>query len=855
MIPTTDLPVEECVDALRIALADIGSAVLVAPPGAGKTTLVPLRLVDEPWLAGRRIVVLEPRRLAARAAARRLASLIGQEPGELVGYQTRDEKRIGPGTRIEVVTEGILTRRLQNDPELPGVGLVAFDEVHERNLPTDVGLAFVLDARRTLRPDLRILAMSATADAERFARVLGDDVGDAPIIRSEGRQYPVEQRWAPIAPTGRAPSRSGKGRTLPGRPSGPPRIEQPTADVVLRALREETGDVLVFLPGVGEITRVMEILERSMPSGVDVYALAGALSLADQDRALAPSPPGRRRVVLATDIAETSLTVDGVRVVVDAGLARVPRHDPQTGMTRLTTISTSRASADQRTGRAGRTEPGVAYRLWSKLEHGTRRTHLDPEIGQVDLAGLALELAAWGTPVEDLAFPDAPPAAALAQGRELLQMLGALDTDLRITAVGRTMLGLPVHPRLAHMVAAARTDADRALACALAALVDERDVMRGRLDDLPVDLALRVQLLAGDVYDDRADRRAIERLRERARDIGRRVGVRVDVGDLDAARTGAVLLLAYPDRLAARRQPGQLQLRTGSGAWMSKDDPMAHEPFVVAADLDGNRTSARVRLAAAIDAADVAAVLADQVVETRVVVWDKDRGDLVERVERRLDRMLLDQSITRPRPGEAVTAALVERVRNTRLAALPWTAATTALRQRVRFLRSLDLAEAADVTAGESDWPDWSDAALLSTLDDWLAPYLAGFTGNGDLAQLDLALLLRSQMPWDVGSILDEMAPSHLALPNGRQVPIEYSDDQPPFARVRVQQVFGVRQHPTVAGGRVPVTLHLLSPADRPIQVTADLPGFWAGSWAEVRKEMAGRYPKHPWPPDPTQLL
>ena len=842
MIPPTDLPVEECVDALRHALAAESSAVLVAPPGAGKTTLVPLRLVDEPWLAGRRIVVLEPRRLAARAAAQRLASLIGEEPGGLVGYQTRDERRISASTRIEVVTEGILTRRLQTDPELPGVGLVVFDEVHERNLPTDLGLAFALDARRTLRPDLRILAVSATADADRFARVLGGPDSPAPIVRSEGRQYPVDIRWAPVAPTGRGGGKGGR-----PRPGAVPRIDQPIADLVLRALREEDGDVLVFLPGIGEINRVIDLLSATAPANVDLYALADALSLADQDRALAPSPPGRRRVVLSTDIAETSLTVDGVRVVVDAGLARVPRHDPQTGMTRLVTVSTSRASADQRAGRAGRTEPGTAYRLWSKLEHGTRPAHLAPEIGQVDLAGLALEVAAWGTPVEELAFPDPPPSAALAAGRDLLGLLGALDAEGRVTTVGRAMLGVPVHPRLAHMVVASRTDADRELACAIAGLVDERDLLRGRVDELPVDLALRIDLLAGNVYDDRADRRAVERLRERARDIGRRVGVRVDVASLDSSRAGAVLLLAYPDRLAARRQPGQFQLRTGNGAWTAKDDPLAHEAFVVAADLDGNRSSARIRLAAAIDPADVADVLSAQVAETRVVVWDKDRGDLVERFERRLDRMLLEQTAGRPRAGEAATAALVDRVRSTRLQALPWSDATTSLRQRVRFLRSLDVAAGAE----SSEWPDWSDAALLATLDDWLAPYLAGCTGADDLERLDLTLLLRSQLPWDVGSQLDDLAPSHLDLPNGRRVPIEYPDDQAPFARVRVQQLFGVRVHPTVAGGRVPLVLHLLSPADRPIQVTADLPGFWTGSWADVRKDMAGRYPKHPWPTDP----
>lgn len=801
---------------------------------------MPLLLADAAWLDGRRIVVLEPRRLAARAAARRLAALIGEEPGGLVGFQTRDERRIGPTTRIEIVTEGILTRRLQSEPDLPGVGLVVFDEVHERNLPTDLGLALVLDCRRTLVPDLRLLAMSATADAERFSRALDD----APVVRSDGRQFPVDIRWAPVPPA----ARSGKGARRPA-PGRAPRVEEPIADLVMRALREETGDILVFLPGIGEITRVQRLLGERLDDHfhghVDVYPLAGAVPLVDQDRALAPSPPGRRRVVLSTDIAETSLTVDGVRVVVDAGLARVPRHDPQSGMTRLVTVPTSRASAEQRSGRAGRTGPGVAYRLWSKLEHTARRAHLDPEITQVDLAGLALELAAWGTPTDELTWLDPPPPASLAHGRELLGLLGALDGDGRLTAVGRSMLGLPVHPRLAHMVATAQPD-DRSLACVLAALVDERDIVRQPPggDTAPVDVAWRVEVIAGSTSDDRVDRRGAERIRERARDIARRAGVRLDLDDVDVSRTGAVLLLAYPDRLAMRRQPGQLQLRTGNAAWIPKDDPLAHEPFVVAAELDGNRTNARVRLAAAISSAEVVEVLADQITISSAIVWDRERGDLVEHTERRLDRMLIEQSTTRPRSGEAATAALVDRIRSAGLDTLPWTDATAQLRDRVRFLASRH---------ADEGWPDWSDDHLRSHLDEWLAPYVAGCSTMADLAQIDLGVVLRSQLPWPLGADLDERAPTHLDLPSGRRVPISYpgasNAADSPTAAVRVQQLFGVAQHPTVDG--VPIVLHLLSPADRPVQVTADLPGFWAGSWAEVRKEMAGRYPKHSWPVDP----
>jgi ATP-dependent helicase HrpB len=784
--------------------------VLVAPPGAGKTTLVPLALLGEAWLSDRRIVVLEPRRLATRAAARRMAHLLGESVGDTVGYQTRDERHIGAGTRVEVVTEGILTRRLQNDPELPGVGLVVFDEVHERNLPTDLGLALALDVAATLRPDLRILAMSATPDTEALVRVLGD----APVIASDGRIHPVDIRWVP---------RQRRDR-----------IEDATTAAVQRALREESGDVLVFLPGIGEIMRTQSALVAVVGPVVDVYPLAGALSLADQDLALAPSQPGRRRVVLSTDIAETSLTVDGVRVVVDSGLARAPRFDARTGMTRLTTITTSRSSADQRAGRAGRVEAGTCYRLWSKIEHGTRAAHRAPEIDEVDLSGLALELAAWGTPADELSFVTPPPRKALRAGEALLLDLEALDGDGRITGVGRRMLGLPVHPRLARMLVAEPTP----LGCALAVLIDERDMLRGRLDDLPADLSLRLRVLAGREGHDQADRRTVQRLRDRADDLARRMQIRFDVDLIDADRAGGALLHAFPDRLAARRRPGQFQLRTGSGAWLPDSDPLAHEQFLVAADLDGKRDRSRIRLAAALDADDVAMAFGDQVDERIELAWDERRDDLVERAERRLGAMQLGAATRRASPGPATTAALMERVRATGLAALGWSAASVGLRQRVEFLHR---------TVGEP-WPDWSVEHLAATLDDWLAPYLPGATGRADLEGVDLTTVLRSQLPWPQGGELDLLAPAELLLPSGRTVGIDYESDDP-TARVRVQDLFGATVHPTV-GGR-PIVLHLLSPADRPIQITSDLPGFWAGTWAEVRKELAGRYPKHRWPDDP----
>ena len=823
-----DLPVVEAIPAVRTALAERRRAVLVAPPGAGKTTLIPLALLDEPWLDGQRIVMLEPRRLATRAAARRMADTTRTEVGGLVGYQTRDERHIGAATRIEVVTEGVLTRRLQSDPELPGVGLVIFDEVHERNLTTDLGLALALDVASTIRPDLRLLAMSATPDVEGLTALL-----DAPVVESEGRMFDVDMHWLPRTPSGgRSGARRGGRPSRPGS-GGTNRIEPDVVAATLRALREQTGDILVFLPGIGEIRRTESMLRDTVSDDVDVFPLAGALSLAEQDAALAPSRPGRRRVVLSTDIAETSLTVDGVRVVVDSGLAREPRFDARTGMTRLTTVSTSRASAEQRAGRAGRTEPGAAYRLWSKLEHGTRTKHRSPEITQADLAGFALELAAWGGG-DDLRFIDPPPAGPLAHARELLVGLHAIDDDGSITPLGRTMLGLPVHPRLARMVAVDRSS----LACVIATLVEERDIFRGRPDDLPADLALRIGALTGRRGHDAADRGAVHRLRDRAADLARRARISFDLDDVDPDRSGVVLLLGYPDRLAARRRPGQFQLRAGASAWLPDDDPLADELFVVAADLDGHRERARIRLAAVVDADDVVAEFGSEITERRSLDWDTERDDLAETVERRLGSIQLGQRVGRPEPGDETTTALMTRVRATQLGVLRWSEAATSLRERVAFLhRSLG-----------APWPDWSTGHLIDTVDEWLAPYLPGAIGRSDLERLDVAMVLRSQLPWEVGAELDEVAPASLTLPSGRSVPIDYAGEQPD-AFVRVQDLFGVTEHP-VAGG-VPIRLHLLSPADRPIQVTADLPGFWAGSWTDVKKDMAGRYPKHQWPDDP----
>jgi ATP-dependent helicase HrpB len=807
----TGLPVEEVVPAVQATLADHGTAVLQAEPGAGKTTVVPLRLLDEPWLGDQRIVVLEPRRLAARAAARRLADLLGEAVGRTVGYRTRDERHVGRSTRIEVVTEGILTRRLQADASLPGTGLVVFDEVHERHLQTDLALALTLDVRAGLRADLRLLAMSATLEADRLATVLGD----APVVTSPGRTHPVDIRWRPPGPRDRPLD------TL--------------VTTIHEVIRADEGDVLVFLPGAAAIRRVAGRL-GDLPATVDVRPLHGSLPPAEQDLALSPSPPGRRRVVLATDIAESSLTVDGVRIVVDGGEVRRPRHDTRSGLSRLATTSASRASADQRAGRAGRLGPGVAYRVWSAAEHAGRRAHGEPEIRSADLAGLALELALWGSDETALAFLDPPPPTAMGHARDLLRRLQAVDASTgRLTEQGRAMADLPVHPRLARMV----LDDRSSTACALAALLEEGDVLRGRPEELDADAGERVRLvLEPDRRHPRLDTHAVATARRRAKELARRAGL---TGDRRRTDVGPVLGLAYPDRIAQARGGGRFVLRSGRGVTLGRGDPLAAAPFLVVADLSppvGDDADARVRIAAALTEEDVLDVAGDDVVGDVALTWSP-QGTLLEQTAVVLDAVTLWSTTAPAEPGPASAAALVERVRAEGIDALGWTSAARSLQARAGFARRF---------LGDP-WPEVDDAALLATVDEWLAPWLRRATSWGDVRKVDLLDVVRGLLAHrhhDLGRVV----PTRVTIASGRDVAVDYDRD-PPAIAVRAQELYGTTVHPTVAQGRVPLTVEVLSPAGRPIQVTADLPAFWSGSWAAVRKDMISAYPKHDWPADP----
>ncbi|WP_404863085.1 ATP-dependent helicase HrpB [Georhizobium sp. MAB10] len=799
------LPVGAVLNDLATALDRQGAAVLAAPPGAGKTTLVPLRLLDAPWRGDGRIILLEPRRLAARAAARRMADLLGEEVGDTVGYRMRLDTKISKRTRIEVVTEGVFVRMILDDPELAGIASVIFDEFHERALDADFALALTLDVRAALRDDLRLLVMSATLDTDRVSALI-----DAPVIESAGRAFPVEMRYRE--------RRAGD------------RIEDAMADAIRAALGEETGSILAFLPGQAEIRRTAERLEGRLPQGTVLAPLFGMMDGQAQDRAIRPAAPGERKIVLATSIAETSLTIDGVRVVIDSGLQRLPHFEPATGITRLETVRVSRASADQRAGRAGRTEPGVAIRLWRAEQTAALPAFTPPEILSSDLSGLILDSAAWGVPDPTvLAFIDPPPAPALKEARALLVELGALDPAGGLTAMGRAIRGLGLPARLAAMVASARRS--------------------NRLDAADIAVLLTEQGLGGSSID------VSERLRrwrsekgERAsaaRELSRRIVRNLDDagGTQQKLSTGGLLGLAYPDRVARNRGGrGRYLMANGRGAELDPHDPLAGEEWLVIADLTGRAGAQRIQAAAAIDPGEVEALVETRGVDGDECMFDTDSRSVRARHVRRLGAIVLEERAIPVPTGERTTQALADGVRRLGVDALPWSDNGRQLRARLGFLnRSIG-----------DPWPAVDDDALLAKLEIWFTPYQSGVRAFDRIAAGSLTEGLMALVPYDQHRMIEAEAPTHFVVPTGSRIPIRYDGDVPVLA-VRVQELFGLASHPTIAQGRLPLLLELLSPAHRPIQTTRDLPGFWAGSWADVRADMRGRYAKHPWPEDPAR--
>ncbi|MGY3655206.1 ATP-dependent helicase HrpB [Bradyrhizobium sp. USDA 376] len=808
----TPLPIDAVLDDLSRTLDQHNAAVLVAPPGAGKTTRVPLALLDAPWTKGKKIIVLEPRRIAARASADRMAKSLRERAGETVGYRVRFGSKISRATRIEVVTEGIFTRQILDDPELSGVAAILFDEFHERSLDADMGLALARDAQTGLREDLRILVMSATLDGARVAKLLGD----APVVESEGRAFPVETRYL-------------------GRKADAP-IERQMADAIASALRADSGSVLAFLPGAAEIRRTQNFLgERVQDASIEIVPLFGALDAAVQDRAIAPAPKGTRKVVLATSIAETSLTIEGVRIVVDSGLARVPRYEPDIGLTRLETVRAARAAVDQRRGRAGRTEPGVCYRLWDEPQTASLAPYTQPEILSADLSSLVLDLAQWGvTDPAALSFLDPPPQPAWKEAKSLLSELNALDAEGRITAEGKSLRALALPPRLARMIVDSHRVGEGEAAAEIAAIITERG-----LGGDSVDLEHRRDQFRRD----RSPRAAS------ARDLARRWASQVAASEKavqqDDLSTGLMLAYAFPDRVARNRGNGTFVLANGRGAAVEQTSPLARAPYIAIGEMTGTAASGRILLAAQITQDEIELHFAEHIESVDEISFDRGAMALRARRKRALHAITLSEATLAVSPSEDTARIFADGLIAAGLDRLPWSKAAKQWRDRVTFLRKAE---------GDS-WPDLSDNGLILRRDDWLVPALYDKIALKDISPGDLSDALMALLPWEMRARLDREAPTHFEAPTGSVLAIDYEAEQGPTIAVRLQELFGLNTHPSIAAGKVPLVLELLSPAQRPVQVTRDLPGFWRGSYAAVRSDLRGRYPRHPWPDDPASAL
>ncbi|WP_315701909.1 MULTISPECIES: ATP-dependent helicase HrpB [unclassified Bradyrhizobium] len=804
----TPLPIDAVLDELSRTLERSSSAVLVAPPGAGKTTRVPLALLDAPWAKNKKIIVLEPRRIAARASAERMAKTLGERAGDTVGYRVRFGSKVSRATRIEVVTEGIFSRQILDDPELNGVAAVLFDEFHERSLDADLGLALARDAQQGLREDLRILVMSATLDGARVAKLLGD----APVVESEGRAFPVETRYL-------------------GRKVDVP-IERQMAEAIATSLRAESGSVLAFLPGAAEIRRTQTLLaERVHDASTEIVPLFGALDAAVQDRAISPAPKGQRKVVLATSIAETSLTIEGVRIVVDSGLARVPRYEPDIGLTRLETVRASRAAVDQRRGRAGRTEPGVCYRLWDEPQTASLPAYTQPEILSADLSSLLLDCAQWGvSDPASLSFLDPPPQPALKEARELLRELGALDGDGRITEEGKRLRALALPPRLARMIVDSARYGAAQDAAETAAILTERG-----LGGDSVDLEVRRDQFRRD----RSQR--AQSAREMARRWAAQVSSSAPAEGEGGLSVGVMLAFAFPDRVARNRGNGSFVLANGRGAAVEQTSSLARAPYIAVGELTGTAASGRILLAAPLAGEDIERHFADQIETKDEIIFDRNAMALRGRRKRSLHAITLSEAPLALAPSDETARILAAGVCDVGIDKLPWSKAAKQWRDRAMFLRKAE---------GET-WPDLSDDGLVAKREEWLVPMLADKIGLKDISPGDLSDAIMALLPWDLRARLDREAPTHFEAPTGTMLAIDYEAEQGPTIAVRLQELFGLNVHPSIAKGKVPLVLELLSPAQRPVQVTRDLPGFWRGSYAAVRTDLRGRYPRHPWPDDP----